>query len=337
MEKLAVSVDFLKTFQTDVAVTCGWTKKLVAQWGADRTTTFKGGTMSMKIAWVVLGLSLVLIAVGTTDPQETTQPERIAAGFKFTEGPLWHPDGYLLFSDIYSNRIVKWTPDVQVTTFRSPSGYSNGLTFDRQGRLLACEHSNRRVSRTEADGRVVTLADRYQGKRLNSPNDLVVKSDGSIYFTDPPYGVSPEKRELTFQGVYRIATDGTLTLLVDDFDKPNGLALSPDEKVLYIADMGRKHVRAFDVQPDGTLANGRVFAELGGPDGMKVNEQGHLYVAGSVGTWVFDASGRHLGTIVTPEVPANCAFGGPDRRTLFITARPSVYRVRVETPGMKVF
>ncbi|MBM4044558.1 MAG: SMP-30/gluconolactonase/LRE family protein, partial [Planctomycetes bacterium] len=178
--------------------------------------------------------------------------------------------------------------------------------------------------------------------RLNSPNDIVVKADGSIYFTDPPYGVKPEQRELTFQGVYRIASEGKLTLLVDDFDKPNGLAFSPDEKALYIADTARKHVRAFDVRPDGALANGRVFAELksdkpGAPDGMKVDEVGRLFVTGPGGTWVFDAGGRHLGTIVTPEVPANCAFGGPDRRTLFITARTSVYRVRVKTPGMKVF
>ncbi|MBM4045306.1 MAG: SMP-30/gluconolactonase/LRE family protein [Planctomycetes bacterium] len=301
--------------------------------------------MDTNMLWVGLALGWVVGAVTAAelaDVVETAEPERIATGFKFTEGPLWHPGGYLLFSDIPENRIVKWTPGGQVTTFRSPSGNSNGLTFDRQGRLLACEHGNRRVSRAEPDGRVVALAERFDGKRLNSPNDIVVKADGAIYFTDPPYGVKPEQRELTFQGVYRIASEGKLTLLVDDFDKPNGLAFSPDEKVLYIADTARKHVRAFEVRPDGTLANGRVFAELksdkpGAPDGMKVDERGNLYVTGPGGTWVFDPTGRHLGTIVTAEVPANCAFGGPDRRTLFITARTSVYRVRVKTPGMRVF
>jgi gluconolactonase len=247
-----------------------------------------------------------------------------------------------LFSDIPANSILKWTPDGNVGTFRKPSGNSNGLTFDRQGLFIACEHSNRRVSRTEKDSTVVTLADRYSGKRLNSPNDVVIKSDGSIYFTDPPYGVQEDQRELDFQGVYRLASDRTLTILVDDFDRPNGLAFSPDEKILYIADTNRRHVRAFDVQPDGTLKNGRVFAELksdkpGGPDGMKVDTKGNLYVTGPGGTWVFDSTGKHLGTIVTPEDPANCAFGGKDNKTLFITARTSVHCVRLKVSGVKVF
>ncbi|MBI1926762.1 SMP-30/gluconolactonase/LRE family protein [Candidatus Poribacteria bacterium] len=264
------------------------------------------------------------------------EPERIATGFQFTEGPVWHPDGYLLFSDIPANRIVKWTSDGNVQTFRDPSGHSNGLTYDRQGRFIACEHGNRRVSRTEPDGTITVLAERYQGKRLNSPNDVVVKSDGSIYFTDPPYGVAAEQRELDFQGVYRIAPDGTLTLLVDDFDRPNGLAFSPDEKILYIDDSARRHVRAFDVQADGTLANGRVLVDMaidaeGVPDGMKVDVAGVLYVTGAGGTWVVSPKGEHLGTIVTPELPANCAFGDSDRKTLYITARTSVYRVRLKT------
>ncbi len=217
--------------------------------------------------------------------------------------------------------------------FRQPSGNSNGLTLDLQGRLIACEHSNRRVSRTEADGSVIPLATHYQGRQLNSPNDVVVKSDGSIYFTDPPYGVQPEERELDFQGVYRIAPDGTLALLVDDFERPNGLAFSPDERILYVDDTARRHVRAFDVLPDGTLVHGRVFAEMqspatGGPDGMKLDVEGSLYVTGPGGTWLFDPDGRHLGTLVTPELPANLAFGDGDRCTLYITARTSVYRVR---------
>ncbi|MBC8236471.1 SMP-30/gluconolactonase/LRE family protein [bacterium] len=302
----------------------------------------------MKILWfvfsgcVILGMFVESACTDSSTIVESEEPERIATGFQFTEGPVWHPDGYLLFSDIPANAILKWTPDGNVETFRKPSGNSNGLTFDANGLFIACEHGNRRVSHTEKDGTVKTLADRYSGKRLNSPNDVVVKSDGSIYFTDPPYGVQEEQRELDFQGVYRLASDGILTLLVDDFDRPNGLAFSPDEKILYIADTNQKHVRAFDVQPDGTLKNGRVFAELksdkgGGPDGMKVDTKGNLYVTGPGGTWIFDATGKHLGTIVTPEGPANCAFGGKDNKTLFITARTSVYRVKVKVAGVKVF
>jgi len=269
---------------------------------------------------------------------ESNSLQQIVKDLKFTEGPVWHPEGYLLFSDIPADIIYKWTSDGKLTAFRSPSGNSNGLTLDKQGKLIACEHGNRRVSRIEPDGAVKIIAEKYNGKRLNSPNDVVVKSDGSVYFTDPPYGVEPAKRELDFQGVYRISPDGTITLLVNDFEKPNGLVFSPDEKVLYIADTDRKHVRAFDVKPDGTLANGRVFADLGaekqhGPDGMKVDEKGNLYVTSGV-TWVFDKAGKHLGDIVTPEPPANCAFGGKDNKTLFITARTSVYKVQVKIVGI---
>jgi len=267
--------------------------------------------------------------------------EKVAGGFQFTEGPVWNRKGYLLFSDIPANRIYRWTPDGKVTFFREPSGHSNGLTFDRQGRLLACEHGNRRVSRTEKDGRMVTRADAYEGKRLNSPNDIVVKSDGSIYFTDPPYGIQPKDQELPFQGVYRLSPKGKLTLLVQDFDRPNGLAFSPDEKVLYIADSsGHRHIRAFNVRPDGTLEGGRIFAELkaeaeGVPDGMKVDSRGHVYSTGPGGIWVFDPTGRLLGLIKTPEVPANCAWGDADGKTLYITAVTSVYRIRMKVAGMR--
>jgi gluconolactonase len=268
----------------------------------------------------------------------TQEPERIATGFQFTEGPLWHPDGYLVFSDIPANCICRWWPDRTLEVYRQPSGNSNGLTLDREGRLIACEHGNRRVSRTEADGTVIALATHYQGKRLNSPNDVVMRSDGSIYFTDPPYGVPPEEQELDIHGVYRIAPDGTLVLLADDFDRPNGLAFSPDESILYVDDTARRHVRAFAVPSDGTLANGRVFAEMqstatGGPDGMKLDAEGNLYVTGPGGTWLFDPAGKHLGTLVTPEQPANLAFGDADRCTLYITPRTSVYRVRTQLPG----
>lgn len=267
-----------------------------------------------------------------------SEPEQIASNLKFTEGPLWHQDGYLLFSDIPADTIYKWTTDGKLEVFRSPSGNSNGLTFDNQGRLIACEHGNRSVSRTEADGIITILADKYNGKRLNSPNDVVVKSDGSIYFTDPPYGIQPEQQELNFQGVYRISADGVLTLLVDDFERPNGLVFSPDEKILYIADTAKKYVKAFDVNSDGSLSNGRAFADLSeekvhGPDGMKVDVNGNLYITSGV-TWIFDSNGKHLEDIVTSEAPANCAFGGKDNKTLFITARTSVFKVQLKVAGI---
>ena len=302
----------------------------------------------MKTLGILVSSCLSFSIFGTMDTQADLadilagEPEQIATGFQFTEGPVWHSDGYLLFSDIPANRIVKWTPDGKTETFREPSGNSNGLTYDRAGRLIACEHGNRRVSRTEPDGTITVLAERYNEKRLNSPNDVVVKSDGSIYFTDPPYGVSEAEREIDFQGIYRIAPDGTLTLLINDFDRPNGLAFSPDEKTLYIDDTARRHVRAFDVLEDGTLANGRILVDMaiearGSPDGMKVDTAGNLYVTGAGGTWVVSPSGEHLGTIVTAELPANCAFGDSDNKTLYITARTSVYRVRLKIEGMKTF
>ena len=267
--------------------------------------------------------------------------EKLGGDFRFTEGPVWNRSGFLLFSDIPANTIYKWHPSGTITTFRTPSGNSNGLTYDRQRRLIACEHSNRRVTRTEKDGTITVLADRYNGKRLNSPNDIVVKSDGSIYFTDPPYGISPDQQEQEVNGVYRLSPKGELTLLASDFDRPNGLAFSPDEKRLYIADSSsRSHIRVFDVKPDGTLENGRVFATLktgeeGVPDGMKVDTKGNLYSTGPAGVWIFSPDGTHLGTIRFPEVPANCAFGGRDGRWLFVTARTGLYRIRLKVPGIR--
>lgn len=257
--------------------------------------------------------------------------ERIATGFQFTEGPVWHPNGYLLFTDIPANQIFKWTPDGNVETFRNPSGNANGLTFDQEGRLVVCEHTPHRVTRTELDGTITVLVEAYQGKRLNSPNDVIVKSDGSIYFTDPTFGVRGQ-RELNFQGVYRIAPDGELTLLVDDFVQPNGLAFSPDETILYIDDSSRSHIRAFDMLPNGELGAERTLPGRNVWDGMKVDTAGNLYVTGA-GTRVFSPTGEHLGTIETPEGPANCAFGDADNQTLYITAGTSVYRVRLKIPG----
>lgn len=264
--------------------------------------------------------------------------EKVADGFQFTEGPVWSPAGFLLFSDIPANQIVKFVPGAAPMAFRTPSGNSNGLTYDRAGRLLACEHSNRRVTRQEADGSLTVLATSYDGKKLNSPNDIVVRSDGTIYFTDPPYGIREEQKELPFQGVYKISPDEKLTLLAQDFGRPNGIALSPDEKTLYVDDSARLHVRAFDVAPDGSISHGRILAELksarqGVPDGMKVDRKGNLYVTGAGGVWIFNKRGKHLGTILMSELPANCGWGDADYRTLYLTARTGLYRIRLKIPG----
>ena len=263
----------------------------------------------------------------------------VATGFKFTEGPVWHPDGYLLFSDIPANRIYMVDPDgrSKAEVFREPSGNSNGLTLDRQGRLVACEHGNRRVTRIEKDGRLVVLAQFFLEKRLNSPNDVVVASNGTVFFTDPPYGIKSEHQEQPCSGVYRIDPDGSIRLLVDDFPAPNGLAFAPDESILYIDDSRRQHIRAFDVTSDGGLTGGRIFADLsdpedGVPDGMKVDEEGNVYATNARGVWVFDSRGEFRGLIAVPEVPANCAWGD-DGQTLFMTARTSIYKVHLRIPG----
>jgi gluconolactonase len=272
---------------------------------------------------------------------EPGDPEIIASGFEFTEGPIWSPEGALLFSDIPANRIYRWTSEDGIVVWREPSNHANGLTLDRQNRLVICEHGNRRVSRIEADGSISTLADSYDGKRLNSPNDIVVKSDGTIYFTDPPYGIEPDEQEQTHNGLYRISLDGSVELLRDDFIRPNGLAFSSDESVLYVDDSRRRHVRGFDVNLEGGLSNSRVIADMdhpqpGSPDGMKINVEGHLFVAGATGIWIFEPDGTSLGVIVTPERPANCAWGDEDSKSLYITARTSLYRIRVKIPGIQV-
>jgi gluconolactonase len=284
---------------------------------------------------------------------ESAPLERIATGFWFTEGPLWL-DGRLLFSDIANSRIVEWRerPEgPEIRTFRAPSNLANGLTVDRERRLLACEGAARRLTRTEADGQIVVLADRYEGKRINSPNDVVVSSRGEIYFSDPfwangfnnPFGqnVYPREQELALSGVFRVAPDGALSAVANDFERPNGLAFSPDERVLYVDDTRRFHIRAFDVREDGSLANGRVFAEIrssdpGVPDGMKVDRLGNIYCTGPGGVWVIAPSGEILGRILPPEIPANVAWGGADWTTLYITARTSVYRIRTNVPGIPV-
>ncbi|HCQ04140.1 MAG TPA: gluconolactonase [Candidatus Latescibacteria bacterium] len=269
---------------------------------------------------------------------EAGEPERLATGFQFTEGPVWMADGYLLFSDIPANIMYKWTPESGAEVWREPSGNSNGLTRNSDDLLLACEHGDRRVSRTNPDGTVETIAGAYQGNRLNSPNDLVVKSDGEIYFTDPPYGIQPEEKEQPHNGVYRILTDGSLELMATDFERPNGLAFSPDESILYIDDSYFRHLRAFDVREDGTLENSRIICDMdhpqpGSPDGLKVDEEGHIYVTGATGVWVFEPDGELLGVIAPPERPANCAWGDEDRKSLYLTAQTSLYRIRTTVAG----
>ncbi|OUL36383.1 gluconolactonase [Nostoc sp. T09] len=264
--------------------------------------------------------------------------EKLAGGLKFTEGPVWHPRGFLLFSDIPADTIYKLTTDGKVSVFRRPAGNPNGNTFDTQGRLITAEH-NRRLVRTEKNGQIKVLAERYQGKLLNSPNDVVVKSDGSIYFTDPPYGISKEKEELGFYGIYRWQPNGTLSLLNKQMLRPNGIAFSTDEKKLYVSDSEQGYIRIFDVKSDGTLTNSRVFAELkepkdkGVPDGLKIDIKGNIYCSGPEGVWIFSPTGQLLGKIFMPEVVTNLAWGNKDYKTLYITAGQGVYRIHLKVAG----
>jgi gluconolactonase len=262
-----------------------------------------------------------------------------------TEGPLWWKEGgYLLFSDINASKRMKYTPGQGITVFQENTNGANGLTRDLQGRLLACEHETRRVTRQELDGSLTVVANSFQGRRLNRPNDVVVKSDGSIYFTDPWSSPLPrEQWDLTFSGLYRITPDlGSMTLLLDDMLFPNGLAFSPDESVLYVDDLLRGHIRAFDIAANGTLARqtDRVFADLRGsepgvPDGMKVDTAGNVYCGGSGGIWIMDPKGKKLGHIVHGEnATTNIGFGGNDWKTLFFTTRNTLGSVKVKIPGI---
>jgi gluconolactonase len=263
------------------------------------------------------------------------------------EGPVWWKEGgYLLFSDIHNNKRMKYEPGKGVSLVLEPTNRANGLTRDLQGRLLACEHDSRRVTRQEKDGSITVVANSFQGRQLNRPNDIVVKSDGSIYFTDPWTSPNPPQQwDLTFSGVYRITPDlGTMSLLIDDFVLPNGLAFSPDENVLYINDTRRGHIRAFDLLPSGALAKhtDRVFVELRGeepgvPDGMKVDVEGNVYCGGAGGIWIMDPTGKKLGRIVHgAPATTNIAFGGDDWKTLYFTSRNHLGSVKVKIPGIPV-
>ena len=296
--------------------------------------------------------------------------EKLADGFGFLEGPVWvhtSSPGYLIFSDIPANEIKKWTPDGNVSVFLEKSGFagpepgdagfqinnghklvtlfgSNGITLDKQGRVTFCQHGDRGVVRLEKDGKRTVLADHYEGKRLNSPNDLVYKSDGSLYFTDPPFGLrkggEDPKKELPFSGVYRWA-NGKLQLLNKDFMAPNGIAFSPDEKYLYVNDSASRAYWRYEVQPDGTIAKGRLFFDMnsskdkGVPDGMKIDTKGNIYGVGPGGIWILSPEGKHLGTIKAPEDPANLAWGDADGKALYLTARTGLYRIRLSATGIR--
>ncbi len=299
--------------------------------------------------------------------------ERIATGFnKWTEGPVWTREGSLLFAKIPSNNIILWVPGQAPRVFMHPSGYagsapfkgpepgSNGMTLDADGRVTVAGHARRNVWRLESlssDAQITVLADSYQGKKLNSPNDLVYKSDGSLYFTDPPYGLpsqsdSDSEKELQINGVYRIPAArqqkpgappdrARLQLVIKDLDRPNGLAFSPDEKFLYIAESGKNVWMRYRVQPDGSVSDGTLFLDPssdktpGGPDGIRVDQKGNLYGSGPGGVWIISPEGKHLGTIKVPERVGNVAWGDKDGKTLYITASTSVYRIRLSVPGTK--
>jgi gluconolactonase len=284
--------------------------------------------------------------------------ERAATGFKFAESPLWRKAGYLWFSDLIGNVVYQLTPDGTVSEVLSPGGYDgdalpegsylgpNGMAAGPDSTLTLCQHGNRRIVSIAPDRKITVLVDRFEGKRLNSPNDVAYAPDGSLYFTDPPYGLPGREkdpaRELAFNGVYRFAK-GKLQLLLQDIPTPNGIAFSPDYRTLYVtsAAQGSRKWMRYDVQKEGTLGNGLVFVdasastEPGTTDGLKVDAQGNLYATGPGGIWVMSADGRHLGTIKTPETPSSLAFGGADGRTLYITARTSVFQVQVKVAGAK--
>ncbi len=277
------------------------------------------------------------------DPQADV--ELLSEGHLFTEGPLWDArQRRLLFSDIPGNRIHEWRSSTGTGVFRAPSQMSNGLAWDSQGRLLCCEHASSHLTRTEPDGRITVLAASYQGRELNSPNDVVMRSDGGIYFTDPTYGRLPyygveRATQLTFRGVYRVGPDAQHPiLLIDDFAQPNGLCFSADEQRLFVNDTERGHIRVFDVRSDGTLGAGVLWAELSGdgagaPDGMKFDGDGHLYCCGPGGIHVFDREARCLGVLRLPAAAANFTWGDDDLKSLYVTASAGLYRVRMKVAG----
>jgi gluconolactonase len=345
-----------------------------------KTKTFRFALCTMVcLLWMAAtsGLEQQSAEIERVDPAANTivpfgaHVEKVADGFGFLEGPVWIHKGheeYLLFSDIPKNVIDKWSPNGGVSVFLQNSGFtgsdasdvgsennnghaivtligSNGITVDKQGRITFCQHGDRQVVRLEKNGQRTVMASRYDGKRLNSPNDLVYKSDGSLYFTDPPAGLrqgdKDPKKEIPFDGVYRV-TNGKVELLAKDFTRPNGIAFSPDEKYLYVNDTARKIIMRYSVQPDGGVANGQVITDMtgdtrpGAPDGMKVDQNGNIYCTGPGGVWIMSPDGKHLATVVTKEeLPANLGWGDADGKTLYLTARTGLYRIRLNVAGVR--
>ena len=286
----------------------------------------------------------VVIADQLNQIVDSRKADKLATGYQLTAGPLWHPDGHLLFADPQQSQVYRLAPGGKAEVARNDSGGASGQTLDAQGRVVACEGLERRVTRLEASGVYSPVAETWEGKRLNKPAGVVAHSDGSVYFTDAgDKEADTAQREIDHNGVYRVTSTGPVTSVVPEFEfseYPNGLAFSPDESVLYVANTRDfKHISAYDVQSNGSLTNGRVLAflksgELGGvPDGIVVDAEGRVYYAGHGGLWVFDPSGEHLGTIPVPEPPSGCAWGGPDRQTMFITAGASVYSMKMKTAG----
>ena len=365
-----------------VVITGAWTNMSIehtSRHGADagyEIVVASDGTSTVNDEWQNAGLNYALTNVGTVGTcaeikeamkrgaglflggVHTKSPklydlvggelERVATGFIFTEGPIWNKEGgYLLFSDMPGDVRRRWSEKEGVKEVMKPSNKCNGMTYDADGNLIVCEHVTSTVVRESPDGKRETIASHYQGKELNSPNDVVVANDGSIYFSDPPFGRVPvfgleRERELDFQGVYRVPPGGgDPQLLVDDFETPNGLCFSPDESLLYINDSTRAQIRVFDVKPDGTITKSRMFyddighgtVEEGFPDGMKCDERGNIYVSGPDGVWVITPKGEHLGIIRIPEVVGNLTWGGPDWKTLYVAATTSVYRIQMKAAG----
>ena len=280
---------------------------------------------------------------------EKAELDTISAGHRFLEGPAWHPyDKHLRFSDIKGNATLQWSDACGLSLYRGNSHMANGNTYDREGRLLSCHHASSRVTRMDDDETMTVLASHYQTEELNSPNDIVVKSDGAIYFTDPPYGREakvgiPRDRQLAFNGVYRLdPDDNSLTLLLNDFNRPNGLCFSPDESLLYINDTPERLIRVYDIASDGSLTNGRLFAETGGdgpggPDGMKTDSEGNLYCCAAGGLHIYGSDGLYLGRLRTPMQVTNFTFGDEDLRGIFLTGITTLYRVGANIPGLPLF